>query len=215
MQIHNRAGRGARSVCIRRLARPGGEREVVMTPLLDDPAVVQRILDHIDHETTDRSADTWREPVENYRSPERFAAERDLVLRRYPTPFCASAALPAVGSYVARAARGTPILAVRDDEGRVHAFRNACRHRGAQLVEGAAARRPSRAATTGGPTPSTAACATSRTRTASRSSTRARAGSSRSRRSSATASCSSRRTRRTCPTSSCPISRACSHRRCD
>jgi phenylpropionate dioxygenase-like ring-hydroxylating dioxygenase large terminal subunit len=108
-----------------------------MTPLLDDPAVVQRILDHIDHETTDRSHDTWREPVENYRSPERFAAERDLVLRRYPTPFCPSAALPAVGSYVARDAAGTPILAVRGNEGQVHGFRNVCRHRGAQLAEGA------------------------------------------------------------------------------
>ena len=108
-----------------------------MMPLSDDPAVVQRILDHIDHRTTDRSADTWREPVENYRSPERFAAERDLVLRRYPTPFCPSAALPAVGSYVARAAAGTPILAVRGNEAEVHAFRNVCRHRGAQLAEGA------------------------------------------------------------------------------
>ena len=107
------------------------------TSLSDDPSVVQRIFDHIDHQTTDLSEGTWREPVENYRSQERFAGELGLVLRRYPTPFCPSAALPETGSYVARDAAGTPILAVRGSDGRVRAFRNACRHRGTQLVGGA------------------------------------------------------------------------------
>jgi phenylpropionate dioxygenase-like ring-hydroxylating dioxygenase large terminal subunit len=78
--------------------------------------------------------------VAHYRSQERFAAERDRVLRRYPTPFCPSAALPAAGSYVAREAAGTPILAVRGDDGAARAFRNACRHRGAQLAAGAGCR---------------------------------------------------------------------------
>jgi phenylpropionate dioxygenase-like ring-hydroxylating dioxygenase large terminal subunit len=108
-----------------------------MTRLADDDSVVQRILDHIDGKTTDLGGGTWREPVENYRSEERFAAERELVLRRYPVAFCPTAALPAAGSYLARDAAGTPILAVRDGQGAVHAFRNACRHRGTQLVTGA------------------------------------------------------------------------------
>jgi phenylpropionate dioxygenase-like ring-hydroxylating dioxygenase large terminal subunit len=107
------------------------------TQLADDPTVVQRILDHIDNKTTDLSATTWREPVEHYRSEARFTAERDLVFRRYPTAFCPSAALPSPGSYVARDAAGTPLLAVRGSDGRVRAFRNACRHRGTQLVSGA------------------------------------------------------------------------------
>jgi phenylpropionate dioxygenase-like ring-hydroxylating dioxygenase large terminal subunit len=109
----------------------------MMTQLSDDPSVVQRLLEHIDNRTTDLSAATWREPVQHYRSEERLAAELAFVLRRYPTPFCPSAALPESGSYVARAAAGTPILAVRDADGQVRAFRNACRHRGAQLVDGA------------------------------------------------------------------------------
>jgi phenylpropionate dioxygenase-like ring-hydroxylating dioxygenase large terminal subunit len=107
-----------------------------MNRLADDPAVVQRIFDHIDSRTTDLAPSTWREPVANYRSPARFAAERDRVMRRYPTPFCPSAALTESGSYVAREAAGTPILAVRGSDGRVRAFRNACRHRGTQLAEG-------------------------------------------------------------------------------
>jgi phenylpropionate dioxygenase-like ring-hydroxylating dioxygenase large terminal subunit len=107
-----------------------------MNSLADDPSVVQRILDHIDARTTDLSDTTWREPVEHYRSEARLAAEL-AVLRRTPTPFCPSAALPEPGCFVARDAAGTPILAVRGADGRVRAFRNACRHRGAQLAQGA------------------------------------------------------------------------------
>lgn len=105
------------------------------TPFADDPSVVQRLLDHIDRRTTDLAEACWREPVENYRSEARFAAERAL-LRRHAVAFCPSAALPAAGSFVARDAGGTPILAVRGSDGRVRAFRNACRHRGSQLVAG-------------------------------------------------------------------------------
>jgi phenylpropionate dioxygenase-like ring-hydroxylating dioxygenase large terminal subunit len=108
-----------------------------MSQLADDATVVQRILDHIDNETTDLGEITWREPVEHYRSEARFAAERHLVLRRHPVPFCPSAALPEAGSYVARDAAGTPIVAVRGGDGQARAFRNACRHRGTQLVAGA------------------------------------------------------------------------------
>jgi phenylpropionate dioxygenase-like ring-hydroxylating dioxygenase large terminal subunit len=108
-----------------------------MTRLSDDPAVVQRLLDHIDNHTTDLSEGSWREPVAHYRSEERFAAELEWVLRRYPTPFCPSAALGSAGSYIARDAGRTPILAVRGRDGRVRAFRNACRHRGTMLADGA------------------------------------------------------------------------------
>jgi len=105
--------------------------------LADDASVVQRILDHIDRKTTDLGDETWREPVANYRSPARFAAEIDQVLRRSPAAFCPSAALPEAGSWVARDSAGTPLLAVRGSDGRVRAFRNACRHRGMQLAAGA------------------------------------------------------------------------------
>jgi phenylpropionate dioxygenase-like ring-hydroxylating dioxygenase large terminal subunit len=74
--------------------------------------------------------------VDNYRSKERLAAEVEIAFRRSPTPFCPSAALPDVGSYVAREATGTPLLAVRAHDGTVRAFRNACRHRGTQLATG-------------------------------------------------------------------------------
>jgi phenylpropionate dioxygenase-like ring-hydroxylating dioxygenase large terminal subunit len=107
-----------------------------MSSLRDDPAVVQRILDHVDRGSTDLCETCWREPVENYRSPARLQSELAL-LRRHPTPFCPSAALPEAGAYLAREAAGTPLVAVRGGDGRVRVFRNACRHRGTPLASGA------------------------------------------------------------------------------
>jgi len=106
-----------------------------MTALLNDSQVVQRVLEHIDNRTTDMGNETWREPVSNYRSDQRFAAELEL-LRRLPIPCCPSVALPDAGSFVARNAAGTPIVVVRGEDGEVRAFRNACRHRGMRLVDG-------------------------------------------------------------------------------
>jgi phenylpropionate dioxygenase-like ring-hydroxylating dioxygenase large terminal subunit len=107
-----------------------------MTAAMDDQSVAQRVLDHIANGTTDLGQQVWREPVANYRSPERLKAEIEAVLRCTPTPFCPSAALPEVGSYVAREAAGIPIVVVRGNDGRVRAFRNACRHRGMQVATG-------------------------------------------------------------------------------
>ena len=107
-----------------------------MTSAMDDRAVAQRVLDHIAKGTTDVGAEVWREPVANYRSATRLEAEIERVLRRTPTPFCPSSALPEVGSYIAREAAGVPLVVARGADGKVRAFRNACRHRGMQVAEG-------------------------------------------------------------------------------
>lgn len=106
-----------------------------MSLVLNDADAIARIFHHIDHKTTDTGAATWREPVDHYHSDARFEAELTL-LRRLPVPFCPSAALPAVGDYVARQAAGTPLLAVRGEDHQVRVFRNTCRHRGMPVAEG-------------------------------------------------------------------------------
>ena len=103
---------------------------------MNDQAVAQRVLDHIANGTTDVGDAVWREPVANYLNAERLRAEVARVLRRTPTPFCPSAALPEIGSYVAREAAGIPLVVVRGSDGRIRAFRNACRHRGMQVASG-------------------------------------------------------------------------------
>lgn len=107
-----------------------------MGTFMSDQDIAQRVLDHVSAQTTDTGEGIWREPVENYYSRERFETELQQVLRRYPTPFCPSAAVAKPGDYVARTAAGMPLLVVRGDDGVVRGFRNACRHRGAQVAEG-------------------------------------------------------------------------------
>jgi phenylpropionate dioxygenase-like ring-hydroxylating dioxygenase large terminal subunit len=104
------------------------------TFVADDVEIVRRILAHIDAGTTDEG-DAWREPVENYLNPGRFADELR-VLRAIPSVFVPSAAIPNPGDHVERIAFGVPLFAVRGRDHRARVFRNACRHRGMALVEG-------------------------------------------------------------------------------
>jgi choline monooxygenase len=101
----------------------------------DDVEIVRRILAHIDAGTTDEG-EAWREPVENYLDPGRFADELQL-LRSMPSVFAPSAAISSPGDHVDRDAFGVPLFAVRGRDRRARVFRNACRHRGMALVEGA------------------------------------------------------------------------------
>lgn len=112
-----------------------------MSPLADDRSVIRRILDHIDQRTTDLGSTVWREPVAHYLDPARHARELACVLRRSPTPFCPSAALSEPGAYLARTAAGVPLIAVRGADGMARVFRNACRHRGMPVAEGAGCKR--------------------------------------------------------------------------
>ncbi|MGO9152489.1 aromatic ring-hydroxylating oxygenase subunit alpha [Mycobacterium sp.] len=105
------------------------------TLVADDAEIVRRILAHIDAGTTDEG-EAWREPVENYLSPSRFAEELRL-LRTMPSVFVPSATIPNPGDHIERTAFGVPLFAVRGRDRRARVFRNACRHRGFALVEGA------------------------------------------------------------------------------
>jgi len=101
----------------------------------DDVEIVRRILAHIDAGTTDEG-DPWREPVANYLDPLRFTHELE-TLRSFPSVYLPSAAIPNAGDHTQRATFGVPLFAVRGRDGTARVFRNACRHRGLALVEGA------------------------------------------------------------------------------
>jgi phenylpropionate dioxygenase-like ring-hydroxylating dioxygenase large terminal subunit len=105
-----------------------------MAALLNDHEITERVLSHIANRSTDAGAELWREPVENYRSQQRFQAEMEKVLRRSFAAFCPSAALAEPGSFIAREAAGIPIVAVRGRDGVVRAFHNVCRHRGMRIA---------------------------------------------------------------------------------
>jgi phenylpropionate dioxygenase-like ring-hydroxylating dioxygenase large terminal subunit len=111
-----------------------------MKTLMDEARLIERILDHIDNNTTDLGTEVWREPTRNYVDQDRFDAEIAL-LRRSAVPFCPSALLAKEGSYVARKAAGTPLLVARGKDGRIRAFINSCRHRGMPVASGSGCKR--------------------------------------------------------------------------
>ncbi len=107
-----------------------------MSLLMDDQTVAAKILEHIANKTTDAADEVWREPVANYTCARRLQLEIKHIMQRWPTVFCPTSALPDRGSYVAREAAGTPLVAVRGEDDEIRVFRNACRHRGTQVAEG-------------------------------------------------------------------------------
>jgi phenylpropionate dioxygenase-like ring-hydroxylating dioxygenase large terminal subunit len=72
-------------------------------------------------------------PVSRYLDPGRLALQQVLA-RRHPQPVAALADVAAPGDHVALDRFGVPLLLVRGDDGRLRAFVNVCRHRGARIV---------------------------------------------------------------------------------
>ena len=80
----------------------------------------------------------WTPPASSYRDPAQFQRERREIFAKNWMLFSWSERLPNPGDTVAGTVAGYPIFAVRDDDGKIRAFHNVCRHRGAQLLaEGA------------------------------------------------------------------------------
>lgn len=102
-----------------------------------DHSCVRRLLDHIEHGTTDLAEHLVEVPADTYTSPERFAEEWDALFLAQPLVLCLSGALPGPNTYRTVDLCGTPVLLTRDKDGKVHAMANACRHRGVRVVDGA------------------------------------------------------------------------------
>ncbi|MBO0728201.1 MAG: Rieske 2Fe-2S domain-containing protein [Acidimicrobiaceae bacterium] len=99
-------------------------------------SLVRRLLDHIEHQTTDMADDVLEVPIETYTSREHFEKELQALFLDHPLVLALSGSLPKPGSYLTVDMCGTPILLTRDQEGRVHALANVCRHRGVRVVDG-------------------------------------------------------------------------------
>ena len=111
------------------------ERDHRGTPWENDwHEVAGRLLTHLDEDTTDSLDDTFAVPIDDYLDPRRWEREVDVLFRRSPVVAALSAHLPNPGSYRAIDIAGVPVLTVRQADGGVRAFINACRHRGALVV---------------------------------------------------------------------------------
>jgi phenylpropionate dioxygenase-like ring-hydroxylating dioxygenase large terminal subunit len=94
-----------------------------------------RALDHFQNQTTDMAPETMQQPVDAYINAERYGAERAHIFKQLPLALALSLELPKPGDYKAMTVLEMPIVISRNDSGEVRCFLNACRHRGARLVE--------------------------------------------------------------------------------
>jgi carnitine monooxygenase subunit len=99
-------------------------------------AIRKRLVDlnarrEIEHVGAPVTVDTDR-----FVDPDRLARELEVLFEQEPQVLALSCDLPAEGSWTTAELGTIPVLLTRDADGAVHAFRNACRHRGSPVAEG-------------------------------------------------------------------------------
>ncbi|HEX7759760.1 MAG TPA: aromatic ring-hydroxylating dioxygenase subunit alpha [Caulobacteraceae bacterium] len=87
------------------------------------------------HEQARVPAADARRPVSIFTDPAHYDLEQQTLFKRVPVPVTLSSALPEPKMFLAVDGYGVPILLSRDAAGQVHAFLNACQHKGSKVVE--------------------------------------------------------------------------------
>jgi len=82
---------------------------------------------------------SMRNSASAYACAERFARERAALFRRRPNLLGLSSECARPGDFLSADLGGVPVVAVRQSDGSLRAFVNACRHRAARLVDGCGA----------------------------------------------------------------------------
>ena len=99
-------------------------------------SLARRLLDHLEHRTTDLADEVMELPTDVYLGAHHDREVEVLFLGR-PLLLALSGALPGPETYRTVDLCGVPVLLVRDAAGKVRSFANACRHRGVRVVDGA------------------------------------------------------------------------------
>jgi nitrite reductase/ring-hydroxylating ferredoxin subunit len=98
--------------------------------------ILKTLLHYLDTKTTCMAEAPWRNEVTAFTCPERNKREQDILIRQRPLIMGLSCDWPKPGSYRTEDYAGVPILTVRGRDGKLRAFLNACRHRGAKVAQG-------------------------------------------------------------------------------
>jgi choline monooxygenase len=97
--------------------------------------IARRMLDHLDHRTTDLADDVLEVSTDVYLGAH-HDREVESLFRGQPLVLCLSGALPGPETYRTVDICGTPVLLARDADGKVRSFANICRHRGVRVADG-------------------------------------------------------------------------------
>ena len=95
--------------------------------------LIREIIGLADMKSAFLDRDVTHSPISRYASPERFEREMAMIFRRKPVVAAHTSELVGENSFIARDFLGLPLLLTRDTDGKVHAFLNVCRHRGAKV----------------------------------------------------------------------------------
>lgn len=99
-------------------------------------ALLKRLLHHLDAKTTCMADAPWLNGVAVYTDPAHAARERQLLFREYPLLMGFASEWAAPGAFRTDDYAGVPILIARAPDGKLRAFLNVCRHRGAKVAQG-------------------------------------------------------------------------------
>jgi phenylpropionate dioxygenase-like ring-hydroxylating dioxygenase large terminal subunit len=97
-------------------------------------ALIERLLEHAEANTTSMADAEARIPVSAYLSPERFARETQALFRERPVIVAHTSEVAHPGDLLTHDLLGVPIVVLRDRDGVLRAFLNVCRHRGSRVV---------------------------------------------------------------------------------
>jgi phenylpropionate dioxygenase-like ring-hydroxylating dioxygenase large terminal subunit len=98
-------------------------------------ALIERSLSNLEAKATDSGATETLRTVHDYRDEQRFRGEVDRIFKRFPLIVAHESELGRPGDFLTEHLFGVPILLTRSPSGRINAFVNVCRHRGAKVVD--------------------------------------------------------------------------------
>lgn len=101
----------------------------------DQIGLLKRLLHYVDTRTTAMAEAPWRNDVSIYTDPRHLAREQQILFRRYPLLMGFASDWAAPGAFRTDDYSGVPILIARGSDGKLRAFLNVCRHRGAKVAQ--------------------------------------------------------------------------------
>jgi len=106
-----------------------------MAVTIEEQGVIRDILEMADNKTTHMLPDVMENPVSKYTDPAQLDAEINTLFRNFPIIIGHTSDVAEAGDFLTHDATGVPILVTRTNEGKLKAFMNVCRHRGARLQD--------------------------------------------------------------------------------
>jgi len=100
-------------------------------------AIIKRLIEQIENNTTECAEHSMQVDAKVFTEASHFQQELSCFFKNSPQVIGFAGELKEKGSYLTTECLGTPLLLTRDENGKVHAFLNACAHRGAKVATGA------------------------------------------------------------------------------